>query len=316
MSGSQRHVSLQQQMRHGLPRQLSLGSIFRDQAAVLKEAAEKDPSDMDAQVKLMEYWLARGALQPDALSDLVLKYETDTYLFNTASQPPTTAKSLLENKRAWDLYLQALVSVPDDSQLSPSDKIESATARRDAILSGQSVVEPFTEPSQPPQGAAESSTASAAPELSRSQIASAALARGGTQEVKVLNDANATPQSGASSHAGGSKGSYQGASSSVSGAAGAGASAGAGNKSEPIRVVVEEARGNLLFRAFRFLLVVAVYSFVSLTLISLVIDGSGLMRAGTSKNPVQEFQPQGGNKVVTFADGTPTSQLLATSGDS
>lgn len=270
---------------------------------MLKTAADKDPQNAEAQIKLLEYWLARGSLQKEALSDLVLKYEGDTHLFDDSSAATASpvAHELLQSKKAWDVYLQALVQVEDDADVSPSEKVESATARREAILKGQHFVEtPLATTETTTDGAQSNATpAEAAPGLSSAQIASAALSRGGSHNVKVLNDQSATPQSGHTSTP--SKTAYAGSSGNASSAGGA--AAGAAGKAEPIRVVVEEARGNLFFRAVRFLLVVAVYSFVSLTLISLVIDGSGLMRAGTNRSPVQEFQPQGQEKPVTFADG-------------
>lgn len=243
----------------------------------------------------MEYWSARGALQKDALSDLVLRYETETHLFGDVSAATSSpvAHHLLQNKKAWDLYLQALVQVQDDSDASPGNKIESATARKEAILKGSSFVEP---PSEAVPTAPEPSQV-----LTSEQIASAALSRGGTHQVKVLGNENATPTSGSEGTA---KSTYNGAQGSSSSSSAARGTTVASSTKEPIRVVVEEARGNLFFRALRFLLVVAVYSFVSLTLISLVIDGSGLMKAGTNRSPVQEFQPQGqGGKPVTFKDG-------------
>lgn len=286
----------------GHKRSFSFKSIFQDQGAVLKDAADKDPQNTEAQIKLLEYWLARGSLQKEALSDLVLKYEGDTHLFDDASAAASSpvAHNLLKNKKAWDIYLQALVQVPDEADVSPSEKVESATARREAILKGEDFVEPQMTSTTPASASAEVT----APELSSAQIATAALSRGGSHNVKIINNPDATPQadhpsttantSGASS----AKTAYSGSSGKAAGSA-----AGAAGKAEPIRVIVEEARGNLFFRAVRFILVVAIYSFVSLTLISLVIDGSGLMRAGTNRSPVQEFQPQGQEKPVTFADG-------------
>ncbi|KAA1099024.1 hypothetical protein PGT21_032881 [Puccinia graminis f. sp. tritici] len=68
-----------------------------------------------------------------------------------------------------------------------------------------------------------------------------------------------------------------------------------------IKVVVEELRGNPLLRALRFLAVTLVYSFIMLTLLSLVMDSSGLLKATSPTGGPTEFKPQG-QKPVTFGD--------------
>ncbi|KNZ55965.1 hypothetical protein VP01_2531g2 [Puccinia sorghi] len=68
-----------------------------------------------------------------------------------------------------------------------------------------------------------------------------------------------------------------------------------------IKVVVEELRGNPLIRAIRFLAVTLVYSFIMLTLLSLVMDSSGLLKATSPTGGPTEFKPQG-QKPVTFED--------------
>jgi len=68
-----------------------------------------------------------------------------------------------------------------------------------------------------------------------------------------------------------------------------------------IKVVVEELRGNPLIRAIRFLAVTLVYSFIMLTLLSLVMDSSGLLKATSPTGGPTEFKPQG-QKPVTFGD--------------
>ncbi|OAW00086.1 hypothetical protein, variant [Puccinia triticina 1-1 BBBD Race 1] len=68
-----------------------------------------------------------------------------------------------------------------------------------------------------------------------------------------------------------------------------------------IKVVVEELRGNPILRALRFLAVTLVYSFIMLTLLSLVMDSSGLLKATSPTGGPTEFKPQG-QKPVTFGD--------------
>lgn len=68
-----------------------------------------------------------------------------------------------------------------------------------------------------------------------------------------------------------------------------------------IKVVVEEFKGNPILRALRFLAVTLVYSFIMLTLLSLVMDSSGLLKATSPTGGPTEFKPQG-QKPVTFGD--------------
>ncbi|CAH7684990.1 ATP-dependent peptidase [Phakopsora pachyrhizi] len=68
-----------------------------------------------------------------------------------------------------------------------------------------------------------------------------------------------------------------------------------------IKVIVEEYKGNPVLRALRFLGVTLVYSLIMLTLLSLVMDSSGLLKATSPTGGPTEFKPQG-QKTFTFGD--------------
>ena len=61
-----------------------------------------------------------------------------------------------------------------------------------------------------------------------------------------------------------------------------------------------EAKGYTFFRIVRFVLLTFVYSFIALTVLSLLLENSGLLKAGGP--PAAEFEPPAGGKAITFAD--------------
>ncbi|KAI8369346.1 peptidase family M41-domain-containing protein [Radiomyces spectabilis] len=62
-----------------------------------------------------------------------------------------------------------------------------------------------------------------------------------------------------------------------------------GNKVEPVHVIVEEARGFLLWRALRWIAVTFTYAFLMLTIASLALENSGLLK--TSASSQMEYEP-------------------------
>ncbi|KAI8060121.1 peptidase family M41-domain-containing protein [Gongronella butleri] len=74
--------------------------------------------------------------------------------------------------------------------------------------------------------------------------------------------------------------------------------AGGGNKADPIYVVVEETRGFMLWKAIRWLGAAFVYTFCLLTILSLAMENSGLLKT-TSSTP-SEYEPS--SQAVKFDD--------------
>ena len=75
-----------------------------------------------------------------------------------------------------------------------------------------------------------------------------------------------------------------------------------GTPNEPIRVVVEEARGNLVLRALAWLGRTLFLTFIILTMFSFVIDQSGLLRGASGRGGPQEFLPPASGKTYKFSD--------------
>lgn len=117
----------------------------------------------------------------------------------------------------------------------------------------------------------------------------------------------ATSAAAASTIAGqtGSTGSSSGSSGSSS-SAGTSSSAAPGRTTgapgEPIRVVVEEAKGNLVLRSLAWLGRTLFLTFLTLTLLSFMIDQTGIMRGASSRGGPQEFAPPASGKTYKFSD--------------
>ncbi|CAI2175492.1 9031_t:CDS:10 [Funneliformis geosporum] len=74
--------------------------------------------------------------------------------------------------------------------------------------------------------------------------------------------------------------------------------ANAGNKENPIYVVVEEARGYMFWRALRWVGITFTYAFCILTFLSIAMENSGLLKTGGSQS---EYEPSS-QQVVKFSD--------------
>ncbi|CAG8756836.1 5245_t:CDS:2, partial [Acaulospora morrowiae] len=72
----------------------------------------------------------------------------------------------------------------------------------------------------------------------------------------------------------------------------------AGNKENPIYVVIEEARGYMFWRALRWVGITFTYAFCILTFLSIAMENSGLLKTGGSQS---EFEPSS-QQVVKFSD--------------
>ena len=67
-------------------------------------------------------------------------------------------------------------------------------------------------------------------------------------------------------------------------------------------MVVEEAKGNLVLRSLAWLGRTLVLTFLTLTLLSFVVDQSGIMRGASSRGGPTEFLPPASGKTYKFED--------------
>jgi ATP-dependent metalloprotease len=73
---------------------------------------------------------------------------------------------------------------------------------------------------------------------------------------------------------------------------------GPGQKQNPIHVIVEQPSGSWAWSIAKNILIIGLYGFLVLTILSIVLENSGLMKTG---NTPTEFEPQGG-KPIKFSD--------------
>jgi len=65
-------------------------------------------------------------------------------------------------------------------------------------------------------------------------------------------------------------------------------------------VIIEETKSNTLLRFVKFAFLVCLYCFIGFTVLSLVLENSGILKAGGPQG--MEFEPPQGGKVVKFSD--------------
>ncbi|GAA5860530.1 hypothetical protein JCM3774_006199 [Rhodotorula dairenensis] len=252
----------------------------------LRDAIDNASSPADAARAKLQLALALYETKdPAHATELVSLYEDATGLWLDAGAQPVTfgeRADALRDDEAFRAYLRTLAARASDAQVDDADvaqafeKIQTAPSRREALLQQSSpgaTSQPAPTPTAPSTAAAPTTTTSTStppvpPAALVSALFSGSAGRGKGGEARVQ-----------------SVGSF-GTWSSVLG--GGAASAKSDGKSQPIRVIVEEAKSPLFWRIFKFIAVTALYSFLLLSLLSLLIDSSGILRAGANNQP---FQP-------------------------
>ncbi|POY70237.1 hypothetical protein BMF94_6821 [Rhodotorula taiwanensis] len=216
---------------------------------------------------------------PAHAAELVGLYEEATGLLlenqgSTGGVSGERAEALRDDE-AFRAYLRTLAARASDAEVADSEvassfeKIQSAPSRREALLQSLSAAQPaVSTASSTPTSASTVATPPVPPAALVSALFSGSAGRGKGGDARVQ-----------------SVGSFGTWSSVLGGGASAAKSDG---KAQPIRVIVEEAKSPLFWRIFKFIAVTALYSFLLLSLLSLLIDSSGILRAGANNQP---FQP-------------------------
>ncbi|KAG8957268.1 hypothetical protein FRC03_010298 [Tulasnella sp. 419] len=169
---------------------------------------------------------------------------------------------LLRSDEAFETYLKALVMTKQAASVAP------AVARREALMAAN--------PPEPESTVSEGSTSTEQVPLSRSQqIANTVLADPSLKIASTIKLASTTDN-----------------------LRNALRSTASGDKSNPVHVVVEESKGFMLWRAVRFVGLSLLYGFIALTILSLLLENSGLLKAGPQQ---KEWEPATG-KTVKFSD--------------
>ncbi|GAA5914555.1 hypothetical protein JCM8208_001202 [Rhodotorula glutinis] len=242
-----------------------------------------------AQVALAQHLFASSPDRLELVKEGLEAYEDGAQLW--AGHGART--DVLAEDEAFRGYLRALAMVAaspeqsDSTVASTFDKIQQAPARRAQLLSTSSAATTATPvaaastaaastpaPSSPSAPAPAASSTSHAADAPASSSSTPAIAP--STLISALFSGNAARGKGGEAKIQ-SLGSFAGWG-AASGKAGAGGP-------EPIRVVVEEAKSPLLWRFLKFVAVTALYSFLLLSLLSLLIDSSGILRAGAQSQP-------------------------------
>ncbi|GAA5989229.1 hypothetical protein JCM10908_001215 [Rhodotorula pacifica] len=250
---------------------------LRDQVSNASSPAEIASAKLQLALALYE------TKEPAHAAEVVSLYEeaTGLWLDGTAAGGVVSERAeALRDDEAFRAYLRTLAARASDAQVEDADvaqsfeKIQTAPSRREALLQALAASQPSSPVTPTPTPAPSATTTSIAtppvpPAALVSALFSGSAGRGKGGDARIQ-----------------SVGSF-GTWSSVLGG-GASASARSDGKSQPIRVIVEEAKSPLFWRIFKFIAVTALYSFLLLSLLSLLIDSSGILRAGTNNQP---FQP-------------------------
>jgi ATP-dependent metalloprotease len=175
---------------------------------------------------------------------------------------------ILKSDAAFRLYLTALV------KSGKSESVMLAATRREQVLQKASLVQQETPPMETDAEIESVSSAS-------HQIAEAVLVDPAVQSVPNW----AIGQLGIGKSPMRSPGFMTGL-------------AAGGSKGQPLHVMVEQPKGRVAVQIGKTLLIVALYGFITLTVLGLVLENSGILKTNT---PVAEFEQQGG-EVVRFSD--------------
>ncbi|GAA5830252.1 hypothetical protein JCM11251_001284 [Rhodosporidiobolus azoricus] len=211
------------------------------------------------------------SLSPDfaAREEAVALYERLTSFWAEDLQKVLShegAVDAVQNEEAFQAYVRSLAVAAgqaQDEKISAGlfEKLQLAKGRREQLLK----LAPATSSSSSTSNHNTSSTTT--PSISPSGLISGLFSslRGKNADAKVQSV--------------GSYGSWSSA------AAASKAGAGGEGGPEPIRVIVEEAKSPLVWRVLKFVATTALYSFLLLSLLSLLIDSSGILRAGGQSTP-------------------------------
>ncbi|GAA5931414.1 i-AAA protease YME1 [Sporobolomyces koalae] len=252
--------------------------------AFLSTSSGSAPEQIDTLEHLFEFrhYLTEHATSP---TEIVEQWERRTKLWQVpppSEQELLPTKLLLEDEQAWKVYLKALASQTGAVQVDGENltrglhKLAQADSKRTELLNRfgwQSSLypEPTTSSNSNDPSTNSTTTSSAPSPLSKlspsgliSALFSSSSARGKGGEAKIKS----TGSFGSWLNSNGNSGTTN-----------------AGTASEPIRVVVEEAKSPLVWRIVKFVAVTALYSFLLLSLLSLLIDSSGILRATQQQTP-------------------------------
>ncbi|KAI0302030.1 ATP-dependent peptidase [Russula brevipes] len=269
-------------------RTISFGSIFSSKpsptpsphavahVARIEVDANAHPHDVEKQLGLFQA-LSETNIQPGF--ELIINRWERMAEFDPASP-------LLHSDKAFEYYLQALLKASKEASINP------AVRRRESLLAAH----PLATPSPPALQAepSELSSTSAQEAVSDSVPPQPAVSR--SQQIASSVLAGATVEPPSSSIPGlGSMGQLSPDMVKLLAAL----SAGQGGSGNPVHVIIKERKGAWIPSFARFLVFAGIATFFILTILSVVVENSGLVKAAPRQS---EFEPHESSKPVRFSD--------------
>ncbi|KAG0145792.1 hypothetical protein CROQUDRAFT_658174 [Cronartium quercuum f. sp. fusiforme G11] len=218
---------------------------------------------------------------------------------NQKSIPNESIKEILNDTQIWSSYIQSLIQIPNNDQTQSIGQLSKLI--QDRYQQRQTLLDSLSNTSEPiiTQKDHPLDRLLASVNLTRSALISSIFNRFSTR-ANVINQVHPNELHAANQQA------IAATSSNTNQTSRNANSDNHNNNSNSdsvgtIKVVVEEFKGNWAIRSLKFLGVTLVYSFIMLTLLSLVMDSSGLLKATAPTGGPTEFKPQS-QKPVTFED--------------
>ncbi|SCZ97663.1 BZ3500_MvSof-1268-A1-R1_Chr4-3g07348 [Microbotryum saponariae] len=252
----------------------------------LRTQASNDPSNLPLQRQLFTKLL--HSPKPQDQEELIGRYEELSGLWMVEPAPSTTAVTteqqltLLNDDDLFAAYLRALAAraAVEGDPSSYFAKLNTALPIRQGKLASSAAATPAA-PSTTEAAAASSSTPSSPSSTASAPTTTPALTPAALVTALFSGAASRGKGGDARVVSGGSSWPFSSGSSSTS-----------SGGPEPIRVVVEEVKSPLALRMLRFILITVLYSFLLLSLLSLLLDSSGILRAGAAQTtPFQTTPP-------------------------
>ncbi|KDE08022.1 hypothetical protein MVLG_01724 [Microbotryum lychnidis-dioicae p1A1 Lamole] len=256
----------------------------------LRTKASNDPSNLPLQRQLFTKLL--HSPKPQDQEELIGRYEELSGLWMVEPAPSTTAVTteqqvtLLNDDELFAAYLRALAAraAVESDPSSYFAKLNTAWPIRQGKLAPSTTAipaAPSTAEAEATAAAASTSTPSSTSSTASAPFTTPALTPAALVTALFSGAGGRGKGGDARVVSGGSSWPFSSGSSSTS-----------SGGPEPIRVVVEEVKSPLALRMLRFILVTVLYSFLLLSLLSLLLDSSGILRAGAAQTtPFQTTPP-------------------------
>ncbi|KAI0006028.1 ATP-dependent peptidase [Russula compacta] len=267
-------------------RTISLGSIFSSKhsptppphavahVARIEADANAHPYDVEKQLALFQ-----------ALSDTNIQpgYEVTINRWERMTEFDP-ASPLLHSDKAFEYYLQALLKANKEASVNP------AVRRRESLLDAY----PLATPSSPTPQADPIEVPSASAQEAASPTQPQAVSSSQQIASSVLSGASVEPPSSSTSGLG-----PQSQLSPEMAKLLTALSVGQGGNANPVHVIIKERKGAWIPSFARFLVFAGIATFFILTILSVLVENSGLVKAAPRQS---EFEPHESSKPVRFSD--------------